>query len=259
MDHLLANGDRERLLKLDGHVVNCGHCSHRSALLFDAWAETVRFETVPDEVLKASVLDQIEAEDLLVPKMVSHPAVVVGEPEAGSDGSMEFAVQAESATRPALTVVGGDAGSGGAGGRSGRRRLSRGRLLLGAAASLTMVAGAIGLGTQVGGNEAYETSGAFTDASGEPIDLMWDAADGSVRVTGSAMGDTPDDRVHQLWSLEDTGAVSIGILEPGTDGILDVTFRLDGELRDGDPLAVTLEPAGGSLEPSSPVLFEGDA
>ena len=62
---------------------------------------------------------------------------------------------------------------------------------------------------------------------------------------------------YQLWILDPvTGKpVSAGILRPSEDG--SVTFKPVRRLPSADTFAVSLEPAGGSDQPSGPVILQG--
>jgi len=62
---------------------------------------------------------------------------------------------------------------------------------------------------------------------------------------------------YQLWVLDPaTGKmVSAGILRPSEDG--SVTFKPVRRLPSADTFAVSLEPAGGSDQPSGPVILQG--
>ncbi|MGO1831937.1 Anti-sigma-K factor RskA [Brevibacterium sp. Mu109] len=60
--------------------------------------------------------------------------------------------------------------------------------------------------------------------------------------------EVPDDRVMQLWLIDDTGAHSVGFLADGA-------VTVDGsEFADGALVGVTEEPAGGSEQPTSDPL-----
>jgi anti-sigma-K factor RskA len=71
------------------------------------------------------------------------------------------------------------------------------------------------------------------------------------------IGDMPPiagDKTYQLWSLDDSGTPrSIGLMRPDASGHTNVVVDYDASKASG--LAITLEPAGGSPQPTSdPIL-----
>ncbi|WP_345043394.1 anti-sigma factor, partial [Georgenia daeguensis] len=72
-------------------------------------------------------------------------------------------------------------------------------------------------------------------------------AAGSALFTAQALPVPADERVYQLWVVQDGEASSAGVLRP-EDGL--VTTRV-GDLPDGAVLALTVEPAGGSAQPTT--------
>ncbi|MGW4951406.1 anti-sigma factor [Streptomyces parvulus] len=88
------------------------------------------------------------------------------------------------------------------------------------------------------------------DERGRGIGVVASAAEGRAVITLSGYGEPPGDRVHQLWLVR-PGAVprSLGLL----DG--DTPLTASGLDRSSTSLAVTIEPGGGSVRPtSSPVV-----
>lgn len=66
---------------------------------------------------------------------------------------------------------------------------------------------------------------------------------------GSGIPAPPDGRTYQMWLTGPEGQTSAGLLEPDADG--HVTRIASGELADVRQVAVTVEPAGGSPQPTS--------
>jgi anti-sigma-K factor RskA len=60
-------------------------------------------------------------------------------------------------------------------------------------------------------------------------------------------------RTFQLWTLQGKDVTSVGLFTTGTDGTARVAFSR--ELHEGDTVAVTEEPAGGSPQPTSEPIF----
>lgn len=90
-----------------------------------------------------------------------------------------------------------------------------------------------------------------------------DTAEGNARVVAapsrgeaaflaSGMEPVPEDRTYQLWLLDDGEATGAGLFRPGEDG--QVVALLTGA-QAADAVAVTVEPASGSPQPTSdPVM-----
>ena len=91
------------------------------------------------------------------------------------------------------------------------------------------------------------------------------AADGGLRVVYSpeldrtvvvadGLADLPSDRTYALWFIGPSGAEEAALFR--TEGGR-VTRMLDGTPEGFDALGVTEEPAGGSPEPTEPILLQG--
>jgi anti-sigma-K factor RskA len=74
---------------------------------------------------------------------------------------------------------------------------------------------------------------------------------GVLQVVGLAVA--PDDRVYQMWLIDEGGPEPAGVFRPETDGT--ATVLIDGEVSAGITVALTNEPAGGSLLPTGEVLM----
>lgn len=84
------------------------------------------------------------------------------------------------------------------------------------------------------------------DAEGNGIGVIASAEEGSAIVTLSGFEDLPKDRVHQLWLMRpDVQPRSLGLF----DG--DTPLVTSGMNTDATSLAVTVEPDGGSPQPTS--------
>ncbi len=75
-------------------------------------------------------------------------------------------------------------------------------------------------------------------------------------MTMDGLADPPADRAYQAWSLTGGQARSLGVLPAPRDGHIDAV--LSGDLAGADRIAVTVEPAGGSDQPTSAPLFAAD-
>lgn len=81
-------------------------------------------------------------------------------------------------------------------------------------------------------------------------------ADRAVLV-GSGLGAPGGDRTYQLWSIAGGAPSSAGTFEPDADGRVDARVTAPGA--DPEAWGVTVEPAGGSRSPTTPIVFQGGA
>jgi anti-sigma factor RsiW len=80
-------------------------------------------------------------------------------------------------------------------------------------------------------------------------------ADGRAALVLNGLGPAPDGETYQAWVIEDGNPISAGIF-PGEDG-LDVVL-LDGDVAEGETVAVTVERAGGAETPTLPPIVASD-
>ncbi len=64
----------------------------------------------------------------------------------------------------------------------------------------------------------------------------------------------PDDATYQVWLVREDGQSSLGTFEPDEDG--DMEMRAEGIDPTGATIGITLEPEGGSEQPSEPMVAE---
>lgn len=106
----------------------------------------------------------------------------------------------------------------------------------------------------------YESIAIVTGEDKSPLWIV-DVSPGSdeLRIVAVAVPDIDRDRDHQLWMVksDNSGVVSLGLLpkQANTSRFI----KVDGIKWDAQTVAVSLEPAGGSMGqgPSGPVLFQG--
>jgi anti-sigma-K factor RskA len=97
-------------------------------------------------------------------------------------------------------------------------------------------------------------------ASGNPdpaIQLFWDRARNTALLNATGLKPAPAGRTYQLWWIRDGKPVpSVTFdIDPGGSGLVKgVSVPTDGEL---SAAAVTEEPAGGSQQPTTPILVAG--
>jgi anti-sigma-K factor RskA len=80
-------------------------------------------------------------------------------------------------------------------------------------------------------------------------------SDGQAALVLPDLGEAPAGKTYQAWVIEDGNPISAGIF-PGENGI-DVVL-LDGDVAEGEIVAVTLERAGGAEKPSLPPVVTSD-
>ena len=85
--------------------------------------------------------------------------------------------------------------------------------------------------------------------TGERVMLRWSHELATSAVIVDGMDPAPSDKVYQLWYIDDEGARPAGILSIEDEG---KSWRvLDGTMDDDDKVGVTVEPMGGSDQPTS--------
>lgn len=136
---------------------------------------------------------------------------------------------------------------------SGGRWSRLGVVLAAAAAVLGLVAGGIAIGhftnpmTVLANSQDMEKVTDEVDGGGIAT-VMWSKSMGQAAVTVEGIGPLPRDFVYQLWYMGDT-------VRPAGTFTEDMTMLLQGELLPGDEIGISIEPAGGSPEPTStPIL-----
>lgn len=86
-------------------------------------------------------------------------------------------------------------------------------------------------------------------STGETVMLRWSPELASSAVIVDGMAPAPRDRVYQLWYIDEEGARAAGILTVAGEGRS--WYVLDGEMDDDDSVGVTVEPTGGSDQPTT--------
>jgi anti-sigma-K factor RskA len=116
-----------------------------------------------------------------------------------------------------------------------------------------------------GAREALEreriAAAIVADPSSRTVDLAAGAGrlvvarDGRAALVLSDLGPAPAGQTYQAWIIEDDNPISAGIF-PGEDG-LDVVL-VDGDVAEGEVVAVTIERAGGAESPTLPPIVASD-
>jgi anti-sigma-K factor RskA len=153
-----------------------------------------------------------------------------------------------------------------------RRRRRRVAPVLGAVAAVAAVV-ALGLGLWGSGlsSELDETRAALArqraaaalvaDPGSRTVDLASGAGrlvvgqDGQAALVLTDLGEAPAGKTYQAWIIEDDNPISAGTF-PGESG-LDVVL-LDGDVADGEVVAVTVEATGGVDAPTTQPVVASD-
>lgn len=86
------------------------------------------------------------------------------------------------------------------------------------------------------------------DGGGEAV-LVWSFDLERAALTFSGVSELSDDQAYQLWFINESGAASAGTFTVDSSSATSVV--LDGALSRGDAIGVTVEPAGGSEQPTT--------
>ncbi|GAA2263870.1 anti-sigma factor [Glycomyces scopariae] len=213
--------------RIEAHVLQCESCAREAAELREAVArlsDTVVAEPPPE--LRDRVL-------------------------AGARGTRQDPAAAPRRPRPA---------------RRTRWRHPKLRLAIGAAA-LAVVAAFAGVfatwqvmrapdedGSQMTAVlEAPDANVAVQDAEGGGrVTVVYSAELDRAVVVVSGLADIGEDRSYQVWLVDAAGQVSAGVMDPGDSS---ATMLLDG-LGDTEVVGLTSEPAGGSDQPTTPMIAD---
>lgn len=99
----------------------------------------------------------------------------------------------------------------------------------------------------------YAVSGG--DASGAAGQVLWSRSRGVV-LSASRIPQPPDGMIYQLWLQTSRGVVSLGVFTPDEGGRATLTADPPSSIPPVVGALVTVEPSGGSAEPSERVLAQ---
>ncbi|MBC7443034.1 MAG: anti-sigma factor [Ramlibacter sp.] len=192
-------------------------------------------------------------------------------PEATKPDAVAPETTSPEATKPDTTDVPPTAptaappGGGAAAGRARARWFQRPVALLLAAAAAVALFVAGGFAGQAFNTNRFETQQAAslaeinaapdsqrastTTADGHPATLVWSSERRLSALLVDDLPSLPSDKDYQLWYIGGDGAVSAGTFDSSGTGT--VWRVLDGTLTAGDTIGVTVEPRGGSRQPTT--------
>jgi anti-sigma-K factor RskA len=121
-----------------------------------------------------------------------------------------------------------------------------------AAVLLILVFGAGWLASDLAGNETRDVTIAIQGGSGERLTLQ-DSGRESVTVSMAGFTRLPEAQAYQLWAVRDGVWLRIGICNTNEQGGWMGDFQFS--VREGEQIALTIEPAEGSEKPTSEPLL----
>lgn len=103
--------------------------------------------------------------------------------------------------------------------------------------------------------EAPDAQRVTQQVDGSEVTLIWSADEQRSAIVAEGLPDVGEHRTYELWYIDDSGAVPAGTFDARGD---EAWRLLEGEFAPGVVVGITIEPAGGSPQPSSDplVVFE---
>lgn len=237
----LEEAERERF---EAHYPTCESCSREVDELRRTAALLGEVEAVgPPPEMKNDVLARIRSTDQLPPD-----AAV---PEPSTSEPSRPGAEPEPAASPTADLT------------ARRARASRRWPLL-AAAVVIAVAGLVAVwrtSSTLSPQDEYaalleEPDVVVTELEGEGgmITIAWSPRLDEVGVSASGLADPAAGRAYALWLLQDDGPVPAGLFVPDDGEVVQVLTVAD---LDSLGWGVTVEPVGGSDEPTTEIIFSG--
>lgn len=127
------------------------------------------------------------------------------------------------------------------------------RLVLAAAAVIAIFAAGWAVANVTTGGTHNNVSLAIQGPAGRTLSLTGTTGDERVAVTMTGFDRLPSDHVYQLWAIRNGAWVRIGVCNPAPDRTW--TGQFPFAIKDRERVAVTVEPAGGSQNPSTAPLL----
>ena len=142
-------------------------------------------------------------------------------------------------------------------------------ILAAAAAAAVLFIGGAFVGVSLAGNDAYQRQQATALAAinaapdvqrasadvsgGGTATLVWSGALGRSALIATDLPELPSGKTYELWYIRDGQATAAGTMN--ATGGSDATWRvLTGRMAAGDTVGVTVEPRGGSKQPTTPPI-----
>lgn len=238
----LDEAERQRF---EAHYPTCESCSREvdefrrtAALLGEAEAVTPPPEMKNDVLARIRSTRQLPPDAAVPERSTSEPSRPEAEPEPAASPAADLTVR--------------------------RARASRRWPLLAAAAVVIAVAGLVAVwrtSSTLSPQDQYvalleEPDVVVTELEGEGgmITIAWSARLDEVGVSASGLADPAAGRAYALWLLQDDGPVPAGLFIPDDGEVVQVLAVAD---LDSLGWGVTVEPAEGSDEPTTEIIFSG--
>lgn len=87
-----------------------------------------------------------------------------------------------------------------------------------------------------------------------PVTLVWSAGRGEAALVGDGVERIDATKAYELWAIRDGTPERVTLFRPTRRGA--VRTRFPADLDGADAVGVTLEPAGGSEAPTSPIIWQ---
>ncbi|HXH34902.1 MAG TPA: anti-sigma factor [Plantibacter sp.] len=215
----------------------------------------------PSAALKNSLMAAIQN----LPQMSADRPAVVPEATAPTMPAEQPSTKSHLAEVPAVAPDVEPAPVASIAGAAERKAASRWRrsaigMVVGAAAAVGLIFGGVGLANTFGGgsltqtvalaqiNAASDVQRAKVSMDDATATLVWSGELGKSALLVDGLGSLPADKVYELWYIGEGGAVSAGTFSAANG----TTWRvLDGAMSAGDKVGVTVEPQGGSKQPTT--------
>lgn len=188
-------------------------------------------------------------ETIAAPRVDETPVVV---PDIAPAAAAEPAAVEPAAATPSMGAAERKA--------TARWRRSAIGMVVGAAAAVGLIFGGVGLANTFGGgsitqtvalaeiNAASDVQRAKVSMDDATATLVWSGELGKSALLVDGLGSLPADKVYELWYIGEGGTVSAGTFSAANG----TTWRvLDGAMSAGDKVGVTVEPQGGSEQPTT--------
>jgi anti-sigma-K factor RskA len=108
--------------------------------------------------------------------------------------------------------------------------------------------------TNVGDSDDAQTATVALTGANDAQGLLHVLDDGLIVMEADGLEPLDAEQTYQVWAIRDGRPESIGLLGPASEGSVEEAMRAD--LSGVDAVAVTAEPAGGSVEPTGDIVLE---
>jgi anti-sigma-K factor RskA len=225
----------------------------------------------PAPALKATLMAQLASTPQLppLPRPAERTEADVAHPRSGNDAPEPDAEEIETAAGATGIPASGPTVTAGGGGPAEERAQLRwfqrpAVLLTSAAAAVALFFGGLVVGQMIDTNTFDEEQAtalaeinaapdaqraSTTTSDGQPATLVWSGELGLSALLIEDLPPLPEDRDYQLWYINEDGAFSAGTFDSSGDGT--VWRVLEGTMKAGDQVGVTVEPDGGSEKPTT--------